>query len=77
MAFNQGFDMIVASKSFSASEHAIQKISLVDNLNLETITIHSRGIRDIQCSRSGLCLSTGLDGKANITSLKDNCIVQR
>ncbi|KAJ2963970.1 hypothetical protein NQZ79_g1048 [Umbelopsis isabellina] len=76
MAFNQGFDMIVASKSSSASEHAIQKISLVDNLNLETITIHSRGIRDIQCSRSGLCLTTGLDGKAKITSLKDNCIVQ-
>jgi hypothetical protein len=69
--------MIVASKSTSAGDHTVQKISLVDNLNLETIAIHNRPIRDIQCAKSGLCLTTGLDGKAKITSLKDNCIVQR
>lgn len=77
MAFNPGYDMIVASKSTPGGVHGIQKISMVDNLNLETVVNHSRAIRDIQCSPSGLCLTTALDSTAKITSLKDNCVVQR
>ncbi|CAO3665572.1 unnamed protein product [Umbelopsis ramanniana] len=77
MAFNPGYDMIVASKSTPGGVHGIQKISMVDNLNLETVVNHSRAIRDIQCSSSGLCLTTALDSTAKITSLKDNCVVQR
>ncbi|KAH8554934.1 hypothetical protein BGW37DRAFT_217150 [Umbelopsis sp. PMI_123] len=76
MAFNPGQDMIVASKSTPRGVHGIQKISLVDNLNLETVVNHSRAIRDIQCTQSGLCLTTALDGTSKITSLKDNCVVQ-
>ncbi|KAI8576088.1 hypothetical protein K450DRAFT_258396 [Umbelopsis ramanniana AG] len=76
MAFNPGYNMIVASKSTPAGVHGVQKISLVDNLNLETVVNHSRAIRDIQCSPSGLCLTTALDSTAKITSLKDNCVVQ-
>ncbi|KAI9284563.1 hypothetical protein BC943DRAFT_361256 [Umbelopsis sp. AD052] len=76
MAFNPGYNMIVASKSTPTGVHGVQKISLVDNLNLETVVNHSRAIRDIQCSPSGLCLTTALDSTAKITSLKDNCVVQ-
>lgn len=78
MAFNPGSGMIVASKSTPEGIHGIHKISLVDNLNANhVVNPHSRAIRDLQCSSSGLCLTTSLDGTAKISSLSNNCVVQR
>ncbi|CAO3687325.1 unnamed protein product [Umbelopsis vinacea] len=77
MAFNPGSGMIVASKSTPEGIHGIHKISLVDNLNANhVVNPHSRAIRDLQCSSSGLCLTTSLDGTAKISSLSNNCVVQ-
>jgi len=76
LAFNPGPGMIVASKSTPEGIHGIQKISLVDHFNTDPVAIHSRPIRDLQCSQTGLCLTTSLDATAKITSLKSNSVVQ-
>ena len=67
------------SLSFPLSPFSLSQVSLLDLRASEFVGVHSKGVRDVQFSPRGDCLTltAGMDKKLKLTSMHSNAVVLR